>query len=185
MIYKARINHAVSAGVLTLVKGSWHNHAGPGRARTYRLHVPAASAEDEILDHDGAVALLTGEAAIGGSVKKTPPVDRVAFRAAEENDAEPVNRPASNSKIHPATLPEEGPDRRLGTGPRERDPQRDAPVRLPGVGPCTHRADHSRASDGPSHRFAFARDPVSRTSVRLIDEHAQHSSVGAVARRPP
>ena len=59
MKYRSRIDHAVSHGLLTLVKGAWHHAHGPGRARTYCLKVPVSPESDLTLDYETAFALLT------------------------------------------------------------------------------------------------------------------------------
>ena len=141
MNYKVRIDHAVSAGVLTKVKEKWHNPNGPGRARTYRLHVPVAPVEHEVLDFDAALTFLTEDVGLGGTVEgEGPTLANEVVPPTEENDANHAGERAGPAPGHPAALPEEGSDSGLGAAARERDPQRDAAQRLPRHCPRHRRA---------------------------------------------
>lgn len=164
--YKVRVDHAVAAGVLTLIKGSWHNHAGPGRARTYRLSVPVARADDETLEHDAALALLVDEAGLGGPevMGSMGPANEPVL-APEENHADrPANR-SDSAPDHPPALPEKGTDPRLGTGPRQRHPERDAADRLPGLRPRLGGAPR-RGAVAPSDFTTRERERVTELGRR-------------------
>jgi hypothetical protein len=144
MNYKTRIDHAVTAGMLTLVKDKWQNPSGKGRARTYRIYVPVPVPGSETLDHSTALARLSEGTRLDGRVEEegtTTPNPRPL--PGESGDAVSRNETCFGPNHSPA-LPEEGSGGRLGTSPRKCNPQRNAADRLPRVRPGHCGADHDR-----------------------------------------
>lgn len=174
MNYKTRIGHAVASGVLTLVKDKWQNPSGKGRARTYRLHVPVPVSGSETLDHATALGRLTGGTGLDGGVEgeeATTPNPRPM--SGENGDAVRRNEASSRPDHSPALL-EEGAGGRVGTGPRQRDPERHAADRLPGfrLGHCG--ADHGSGGIDPLRRHS-AVGCIERGRERLIDTNPDSS----------
>ena len=58
MRYKERLDAACRTKLVSVTKGAWHNPRGRGRARTFGIHVPAVSEEDETLTYDDALKYL-------------------------------------------------------------------------------------------------------------------------------
>ena len=131
MKYKARISHAVAAGVLTKVKGHWHIPGRAGRATTYRLGVPVNDTETADLDFDTALDLLTCPRELVGHWGEGNPSSPETLTApttvlSETTDA---NHPA---EAYPGPVREERSGRDLGADSRERHPEWDAASGLRG-----------------------------------------------------
>ena len=62
MNYKTRIHHAISEGIMGVVKEAWHHQGGKGRARTYRLAIPVVSETEWEMTYDEAFESLAVDA---------------------------------------------------------------------------------------------------------------------------
>ena len=62
MNYKTRIHHAISEGIMGVVKEAWHHQGGKGRARTYRLAIPVVSETEWEMTYDQAFESLAVDA---------------------------------------------------------------------------------------------------------------------------
>ncbi len=58
MRYKERLDAACEAGLISVVKNSWHNPRGPGRARTFGVHVSKVSEAEQVFSYNEAVDYL-------------------------------------------------------------------------------------------------------------------------------
>jgi hypothetical protein len=136
--YKRRIDHAEAAGILTMTRGKWQNHRGPGRARTYRLAVPVVPREEWSLDYDTALDLLTRECPPEmQQVKHDEEAQSNNPTNCEERD-KPDERTSTNTvndidgrSDHPAVVHPPRPGTHLEPGPRERPQEPNAAVGLP------------------------------------------------------
>jgi hypothetical protein len=142
MNYKDRIDHAIAAGVLSVVREKWHNHRGPGRARTYRLHVPVTG-DDASLDYDAALRLLSEEIRLDGPVELELNTPRAAPAVIEREDSRADDTTPRKPKAagDPTPVHQAGAGGGLGPGPHQRHPQPDATSGLPRHGSRLGRAD--------------------------------------------
>ncbi len=58
MRYKERLDAACEAGLISVVKNSWHNPRGRGRARTFGVHLSRVSEAEQTLSYNEAVDYL-------------------------------------------------------------------------------------------------------------------------------
>jgi hypothetical protein len=141
--YRDRINQATEAGGLKIVRNKWQNPNGPGRARTYRLHVPVTPAAPDTIDYRTALELLAPAARIGVTGKVVNPAqeDRNTQTHQGNHDGDD---PARSERILPPAVHQASPRGDLDPGPRERDAQPDAPPRVRDPNPAAVAADPTR-----------------------------------------
>lgn len=60
MKYQDRVNHALSTGLIKVIKGPWHPSNGAGRATTYRLFIPVLPKIEWVMKYEAALEYLNG-----------------------------------------------------------------------------------------------------------------------------
>ncbi len=161
MNYKTRVDAAIELGLLSIIKGAWHNPKGKGRARTYHLAIPVTNKNEWTLSYDDALNQLTHGPVVAGGIQVDTPalppsescprrkeithVHRYHDRRADYSHSQA--RSHHHDRVHPAPVRPQSPRISLAQGPRQRKPQpatdpglrRPAPTELPTVHSLTQR----------------------------------------------
>ena len=154
--YKVRMTRAEVAGIFRMVREKWHNHAGPGRARTYRLTVPLTDQAEASIDYDGAIAYLSGRS----ETAFQPPIPEILQNVAREgSNHEPSRRQSGDhpcrGEDHPGPLRPGSATGSMGTSSRQCDPEpataQGLPDTCPGSGPTVPPIPAPRVSNSEDH----------------------------------
>jgi hypothetical protein len=140
MNYKDRFSHAISAGIIKVLKKAWHHAKGPGRATTYRLSVPVVLPFEWVMNYEAALKYLTRT---DHPDLKPETNSRPTAIAEEQTHANHHDRTDSGRNLDscdgtlPAPVHPPCSGAGLDFGPRQCDPEPDA---TPGL----HRQDPPR-----------------------------------------
>jgi hypothetical protein len=138
MYYKTRMDAAITSGLLKKVKEKVQRADGEGKARTYRLFVPVLPSEEETLDYDMALELLTKEIIVEGVVVKTDSsVQRQISTRGEKPDVSCTTKPgcdtlSSEHKPGPPSLHPKSSGTYLEQGSYQCHPESNEASGLPG-----------------------------------------------------
>jgi hypothetical protein len=124
MHYKTRIHHAISEGIMGVVKEAWHHQGGKGRPRTYRLAIPVASETKWAMTYDQAFESLAAD--VADSLASQPSFAQLPHAREEPSNADNFERDANGTPAAPSdrgplppSVSPSSPRAGVDTGPRQ------------------------------------------------------------------